>query len=102
MTEATVRWFRRLPVEVQAVQVVGDETGDLGRAIARWCHGSVGGDWTDPVITVGTPFGPATARCGDWILREPMAVGWTYRVVWNPTMGADHEEIGPDMREPQA
>lgn len=95
MSEPTVRRFVRRPVEVHAVQVVGSEDGQAARDIARWCGGSVTGTWADPVVLVGVPTVLARARVGDWIVREPAAVGHTTRVVPDPTMRADHEEITP-------
>ena len=92
---ATVRRFRRRPVEVQAVQVAGSHDGQAARDIARWCGGTVTGTRDDPVVLVGVPTVVARARVGDWIVREPAAVGHTHRVIWDPTMHTDHEEIAP-------
>lgn len=39
----------------------------LGPELAQWCDGGLVGD----TITVPVGSGLATARVGDWILREP-------------------------------
>ncbi|MGW1998425.1 hypothetical protein [Embleya sp. NPDC001921] len=93
--EPNVRRFRRRPIEVEAVQVRGSDDGRLAKAAAHWCRGDVIGTYDDPIVIVGTPHGPARARSGDWILREPAAVGYTHRVVWGSTLRADHEEADP-------
>ncbi|MFI1580048.1 hypothetical protein [Embleya sp. NPDC020630] len=91
MTEPTVRRFRRRPIEVQAVQVQGDDTGDLARAIAAWCRGSLSGTYRQPKVLLDE----GAAHVGDWIVREPAAWGHTHRIVREPDMREQHEEIDP-------
>ncbi|MFE5332531.1 hypothetical protein ACFRCG_39755 [Embleya sp. NPDC056575] len=97
MTEPTVRRFRRRPVEVEAVQVQGDDTGDTARAIAAWCHGDLSGLYRDPKVILdhvdsAGRHHTTVARAGDWIIRLGCD---RYQVVHDHDMRADHEEADP-------
>ncbi|MGW1998600.1 hypothetical protein [Embleya sp. NPDC001921] len=85
MTEPTVRRFRRLPIEVEAAQVVGSEDGQTARDIAVWCHGSVSGTYQQPKVILDD----GAARTGDWIVYEPGGP----RILPDREFGGQYEEI---------
>ena len=68
--------FRRLPLEVEARQVVGSDDGQTGRDLAAWCGGWVSGTHDEPKIGVPTLEGDLVARVGDWIVRGTQDEFW--------------------------
>lgn len=69
MPKPTVRAYRKKPVEVEAVRLLGDATGDNGLAVAEWCGGEVRGTYQEPVVLINTLEGVMRADPGDWIIR---------------------------------
>jgi hypothetical protein len=61
--------FRKKPVEVQAMQLLGSEDGSAGRAVAEWCGGSLVGTFDEPHLDIRTLEGIMCANPGDWIIR---------------------------------
>jgi hypothetical protein len=68
--------YRKLPIPVEARQVLGSEDGQTGRDLADWCGGSVGGLFAEPKVLVPTLEGDLVARVGDWIVKGPRGEFW--------------------------
>jgi hypothetical protein len=95
MTEPTVRRFRQRPIEVDAVQVAGDDTGETARAIATWCGGGLSGLYRDPKVIIDDSdsshrYYTVVARTGDWIIHLG---GGRHQVVREADMRAGYEEV---------
>jgi hypothetical protein len=82
--------FRKKPVEIEARQLLGSVDGNVGRVIADWCGGSIGGTYLKPRIVIPTLEGDMRAEPGDWIIRgvqgefypcKPDIFAETYEVV---------------------
>jgi len=78
MTNQPTR-FRRLPLEVEARQLLASDDGQAARDLAIWCDGWVAGTYDEPKVMVPTLEGHLAARTGDWIVQGQRGEFWPVR-----------------------
>lgn len=87
--------FRKLPVEIDAVQFHGDNWPEIARFLGQDEDQveMVSGDEDGPRLRVETREGTMTARPGDWLLR---GVEGEYYPCGDTIFQATYEPVEPD------